>query len=151
METNTVRIPPGLVVAPQLPDLLSPVKIRRGVIGFLRNHPTVAIGGALLICLVLVGIFAPYLWTVDPTTMEIIDQITLPAFAGARPTITTYGGVDYVYLLEKTSNAVRYSVTDGQLTLDTSWTPAAVPYPDQTTGASLIAFGDWIIGATNPA
>ena len=33
----------------QLPDLLPPVKIRRGVLGFLRNHPTVAIGGALLL------------------------------------------------------------------------------------------------------
>ncbi len=45
-------MPPGLVIAPQLPDLLLPVAIRRGVLGFLRNHPTVAIGGALLLCLV---------------------------------------------------------------------------------------------------
>ena len=43
-------LPPGLVLAPQLPDMLRPVKIRRGVIGFLRGHPTVAIGGALLLC-----------------------------------------------------------------------------------------------------
>ena len=81
--------------------------------------------------------------------MKIIDKITLPAFAGARPTITRYHGVDYVYLLEKTSNAVRYSVKNGIFTLDTSWTPAAVPYPDQTTGGSLIVMNDWIVGATN--
>src|SRR5947207_12079210 len=62
-------VPPGLVVAPQLPDLLLPVAIRRGALGFLRNHPTVAIGGALLLCLVLVGIFAPFLGTVDPTAL----------------------------------------------------------------------------------
>jgi hypothetical protein len=108
------------------------------------NGPT-----AILQCPDAQDVPASNLITVDPTTMGIIDQITLPAFAGARPTVTTFDGVDYVYLLEKTSNAVRYSVTDGQLSLDTSWTPAAVPYPDQTTGGSLIVFGDWILGATN--
>jgi peptide/nickel transport system permease protein len=67
--TSAVPVPPGLVVAQQLPDLMQPVKVRRGVLGFLRNNPTVAIGGALLLCLVLIGIFAPYLWTVDPTAL----------------------------------------------------------------------------------
>ena len=57
--TSTVPVPPGLVIAPLLPDLLPPVKVRSGVLGFLRNNPTVAIGGALLLCLILVGIFAP--------------------------------------------------------------------------------------------
>jgi peptide/nickel transport system permease protein len=62
-------VPPGLAIAQQLPDLMLPVKVRRGVLGFLRNNPTVAIGGALLLCLILIGIFAPYLWTVDPTAL----------------------------------------------------------------------------------
>jgi len=42
----TAPVPPGLVIAPPLGDLLLPVKVRRGFVGFLRNHPTVAIGGA---------------------------------------------------------------------------------------------------------
>jgi len=67
--TSTVPVPPGLAIAQQLPDLMLPVKVRRGVLGFLRNNPTVAIGGALLLCLILIGIFAPYLWTVDPTAL----------------------------------------------------------------------------------
>jgi peptide/nickel transport system permease protein len=67
--TRSVPVPPGLAVAQALPDLMLPVKVRRGVVGFLRNNPTVAIGGALLLCLVLIGIFAPYLWTVDPTAL----------------------------------------------------------------------------------
>ena len=57
--TSTHRFRRALSIAPRLPDLLLPVKIRRGVLGFLRNHPTVAIGGVLLLCLVLVAIFAP--------------------------------------------------------------------------------------------
>jgi peptide/nickel transport system permease protein len=67
--TSAVSVPPGLAIAQQLPDLMLPVKVRRGLLGFLRNNPTVAIGGALLLCLILIGIFAPYLWTVDPTAL----------------------------------------------------------------------------------
>jgi peptide/nickel transport system permease protein len=77
--TSTASIPPGLAIAPQLPDLLLPVKIRRGVLGFLRNHPTVAIGGALLLCLVLVAIFAPYLGTVDPTALAPAKRTRAPS------------------------------------------------------------------------
>jgi peptide/nickel transport system permease protein len=56
-----------------------PVKVRRGVIGFLRNNPTVAIGGALLLALVLIGIFAPYLWTVDPTALAPAKRTRPPS------------------------------------------------------------------------
>jgi peptide/nickel transport system permease protein len=77
--TSTVPVPPGLVIAPRLPDLLLPVKIRRGLAGFLRNHPTVSIGGALLLLLVLIGIFAPYLGTVDPTAIAPAKRTRAPS------------------------------------------------------------------------
>jgi peptide/nickel transport system permease protein len=77
--TSPVVIPPGLVIAPQLPDLMLPVKVRHGVLGFLRNNPTVAIGGTLLLILVLVGIFAPYLWTVDPTALAPAKRLRAPS------------------------------------------------------------------------
>jgi len=127
-----------------LPDGTIVVKSLYRVAGCTMNGPQ-----ALLNCPNARNVPASNLMSVDPDTMKIIDNITLPAFAGARPTITRYKGVDYVYLLEKTSNAVRYSVRDGKFTLDTSWTPAAVPYPNQMTGASLIVMNDWIVGATN--
>jgi len=76
---TTSAPPPGFVVAPQLPDLLLPVKVRRGVTGFLRNHPTVAIGGALLLCLVLIGVLAPYLGTVDPTAIAPAKRTRAPS------------------------------------------------------------------------
>ena len=77
--TSSVAIPPGLAIAQALPDLMLPVKVRRGVIGFLRNNPTVAIGGALLLALVLIGIFAPYLWTVDPTALAPAKRTRPPS------------------------------------------------------------------------
>jgi peptide/nickel transport system permease protein len=79
LTTSTAPAPPGFVIAPQLPDLLLPVKVRRGLLGFLRNHPTVAIGGALLLGLVLLGVFAPYLGTVDPTALAPAKRTRAPS------------------------------------------------------------------------
>ena len=77
--TSSAPVPPGLVIAPHLPDLLLPVKVRRGVLGFLRNNPTVTIGGILLLCLALIGIFAPYLGTVDPTALAPAKRTRAPS------------------------------------------------------------------------
>jgi peptide/nickel transport system permease protein len=79
VSTTTAVIPPGLAIAKALPDLMLPVKVRRGVLGFLRNNPTVAIGGTLLLVLVLIGIFAPYLWTVDPTALAPARRLRAPS------------------------------------------------------------------------
>ena len=86
--------------------------------------------------------------SVNPRTMRIIDRVTLDAFAGARPTITRYHGVDYVYLLEKVASPVRYRVKHGKFTLDNSWQPV-IPTSGQTAGGSLIVMNNWIVGATN--
>ena len=127
-----------------LPDGTIVVKSLYRVAGCPNDGPS-----ALLDCPNAQDVPRSILISVDPNTMRIIDKITLPAPAGARPTITCYHGVDYVYLLENTSDAVRYSVRNGVFTLDTGWTPAAVPYSGQTTGGSLIVMNDWVVGATN--
>ena len=61
--------PPGIAVAPELPDLFPAVNLGRGAVGFLRRHPAVAVGGALLLFMLLIAVFAPYLGTVDPTAL----------------------------------------------------------------------------------
>jgi hypothetical protein len=127
-----------------LPDGTIVVKSLYRQAGCKENGPS-----AVLKCPETQNVPASNLISVNPKTMKIIDKITLPAFAGARPTITRFDGTDYVYLLEKTSNVVRYAVHHGHFTLDTGWTPAAVPFPGQTTGGSVIVFNDWIVGATN--
>jgi hypothetical protein len=127
-----------------LPDGTIVVKSLYRVAGCTLNGPQ-----ALLECPDSRNVPQSVLITVNPHTMQIIDNITLPTFAGARPTITRYNGVDYVYLLENTSTPVRYSVTNGILTFDDSWQPPTVTNCGQQTGASLIAMNDWIVGATN--
>ncbi len=74
-----IPMPAEAVAAPTLPDLWPPVKVRRGFVGFLRRHPTVAIGGALLIAMLLIAVFAPYLWTVDPTTLNMGRRTRAPS------------------------------------------------------------------------
>src|SRR5262249_54238127 len=66
----TITSAPELIrAAPELPDLLPPVKLRRGILGFVRRHPAIAVGGALVLAMVLIAVFAPYLGTVDPTAL----------------------------------------------------------------------------------
>jgi len=74
---TTLPLPEATV--PVLGDLWPPVKVRRGFIGFLRRHPTVAIGGALLIIMVLIALLAPYLGTVDPTTLNTSRRTRAPS------------------------------------------------------------------------
>jgi hypothetical protein len=127
-----------------LPDGTIVVKSLYRTAGCTLNGPS-----ALLDCPDAQNVPASVLVSVDHESMQIIDNVTLPAPASARPTITTHRGVDYVYLVENVSNAVRYSVQDGKFTLDSDWTPAPVPFDGQTVGGSLIVMNDWVVGATN--
>jgi peptide/nickel transport system permease protein len=65
--------------APPLGDLWPPVKLQGGVIGFLRGHPTIVIGAALLILMMLMAVLAPYLWTVDPTALNTARRTRAPS------------------------------------------------------------------------
>jgi peptide/nickel transport system permease protein len=74
-----VVVPDGLAVAPPLPDILPPVKLRRGVIGLARRHPTVALGGGLVLLLILMALLAPFLGTVDPTALAPARRTRAPS------------------------------------------------------------------------
>jgi peptide/nickel transport system permease protein len=73
--------------AAPLPDVLPPVKARRGFTGFLRRNPTIAAGAALLLLMVLVAVLAPLLWTVDPTALA-------PARRTREPSAQYWFGTD---------------------------------------------------------
>ena len=71
--------PPGIAVAPELPELLPAVNLGRGAVGFLRRHPAVAVGGTLLLFMLLIAVFAPYLGTVDPTALAPARRLRPPS------------------------------------------------------------------------
>jgi peptide/nickel transport system permease protein len=72
-------VPPGVAVAPALADLFPPVKLRRGITGFLWRHPTIAVGGALVLLMIAMAVFAPYLATVDPTALATSQRTRAPS------------------------------------------------------------------------
>jgi peptide/nickel transport system permease protein len=73
--------------APDLPDLMKPVKARRGLIGFARRHPAIAVGGALVLAMLVIAVFAPWLGTVDPTALA-------PARRTREPSALYWFGTD---------------------------------------------------------
>ena len=72
-------VPPGVAVAAPMPDVLPPIKVRRGLRGFVYRHPTIAFGGALLIVMLLIAVLAPFLGTVDPTALAPAKRTRSPS------------------------------------------------------------------------
>ncbi|WP_244548519.1 ABC transporter permease [Bosea vaviloviae] len=46
---------------------------------YLRKHPAVTVGGILLLLMILIAIFAPLLWTVDPTAISTSRRTRVPS------------------------------------------------------------------------
>ncbi len=80
-------LPPGVNAAAPMPDVLPAVKPRKGVIGFIRRNPTMAIGAFILGLMVFIAIFAPFLGTKDPTALA-------PALRTREPSAQFWFGTD---------------------------------------------------------
>src|SRR5215831_4884623 len=59
--------------------LAGPAVRRGGAWAYVRRHPTIVIGGALLGLMALMTIFAPYLGTVDPQALAPIQRLRWPS------------------------------------------------------------------------
>ena len=79
--TDATIVAPNVTraAAPELPDILPPVRVRRGLVGFARRHPTMTIGLVLLALMSLIAILAPLLGTVDPTALAPAKRTREPS------------------------------------------------------------------------
>ncbi|MBU8546718.1 ABC transporter permease [Roseomonas sp. CGMCC 1.13459] len=68
-------------------DIMPPVRARGGALGFLRRNPTIAIGGLLVLLMIFVAVFAPFLFTRDPTSLA-------PALRTREPSAQFWFGSD---------------------------------------------------------
>ena len=93
-----------------MPDVLPPVKVRRGLAGFVYRYPTIAFGGALLILMLLIAVLAPYLGTVDPTALA-------PAKRTRDPSAEYWFGTDMLGrdIYSRVLYGTRVSLTVGLL------------------------------------
>jgi peptide/nickel transport system permease protein len=62
-----------------LPDVLPPVRARKGLIGWCRRYPSMAMGAGLLLTMLCVAVFAPLLFTVDPTALAPAKRTRPPS------------------------------------------------------------------------
>lgn len=68
-----------VAAAPELPDIMPPVKVRRGVLGFAWRNPALAFGLVLLALMALIAVFAPLLGTLDPTALAPAKRTREPS------------------------------------------------------------------------
>ncbi|MBV8588623.1 MAG: ABC transporter permease, partial [Acetobacteraceae bacterium] len=71
----------SIIAAPALPEIIAVPKRRGPILTFVRRHPMIALGGALLAIMVMIGLFAPYLGTVDPARLAPSRRIRGPSGA----------------------------------------------------------------------
>ena len=70
--------PTGRAALP-LPDIVPPVKLRRGLAGFAYRHPAMAVGGGMLLLLIAIAVLAPFLGTGDPSTIAPARRNRVPS------------------------------------------------------------------------
>jgi peptide/nickel transport system permease protein len=70
-----------------LPDVFEPRAPREGLWGFVRRHPAIALGGALMLVMAFIAVFAPVLGTVDPSALA-------PAQRTREPSLLHWFGTD---------------------------------------------------------
>ncbi|MCC6716297.1 MAG: ABC transporter permease [Acetobacteraceae bacterium] len=78
MSTTTLPTD-GFTPAPELADVLPPRKERSRLGMFIHRHPTIAVGGFMVIMFILMAIFAPLLGTVDPTALAPAKRTRAPS------------------------------------------------------------------------
>jgi len=61
------------------PMKLPSERSKRGPLAVLRRHPTAILGGAILLAMVCVAVFAPFLGTVDPQKVSPIFRLRPPS------------------------------------------------------------------------
>ncbi len=77
--SHPFELPPGLCVAEEMPDILKARKPLRGFFGFCQRNPAIAIGGGVLLIMLILAIAAPYLGTYDPTAIAPSKRTRLPS------------------------------------------------------------------------
>ena len=77
--SEPVSRPPGLVVAPELPDIIPQKTPRTGILGFVIRNPAMAAGIFILGFMVFIAVFAPLLFTVDPTALAPSRRNRVPS------------------------------------------------------------------------
>jgi len=86
--------------------------------------------------------------TINPRTMKVIDQTTLPSYIIGRVTVGKYKGQEYAYFFS-VNTFIRYKINQGHLAFDSSWSPGTLLVSGQTVGWAAVLLNDWVVGQCN--
>ena len=78
MSTSTLE-PGAYTAAPELANVLPEPKQRGKIMAFVYGHPTIVIGGSVVALMVLIAVFAPFLFTKDPTSLAPARRTRAPS------------------------------------------------------------------------
>ena len=87
---------------------------------------------------------------IDPSSLKVIGQITLPEMMGGRVTTATFRGRNYIYL-PGTKSLFRYTFEHGKFAQDKSWGPVNYLKAGQSAGSAMAAMGEYVVAMTNGA
>ena len=87
---------------------------------------------------------------IDPSSLKVIGQITLPEMMGGRVTTSTFHGRNYIYL-PGTKSLFRYTFENGRFAQDKSWGPVPYLKEGQSAGSAMAAMGEYVAAMTNGA
>jgi peptide/nickel transport system permease protein len=65
--------------AQPLPDVLPPIKRRGRIATFIYRHPTIFLGGFLIVVMIGIAVLAPWLGTTDPTALAPAKRLRPPS------------------------------------------------------------------------
>jgi hypothetical protein len=91
---------------------------------------------------------ASVLVAIDPTTLKVLAQTTLPEMMGGRVTTTVRDGKALIYLPGAT-RLYRYTYTGGAFQQDAGWGPVSYLKDGQTAASAMAVIGDYVVGMTN--
>jgi len=85
---------------------------------------------------------------IDPRTLQVISQVTLPEMMGGRITTATFDNSNMIYLPGATK-LYRYTYANGSFSPDSSWGPVPYLKNGQTAASAMAVINDYVVAMTN--
>ncbi|MBP0451616.1 hypothetical protein J5Y04_18990 [Kitasatospora sp. RG8] len=85
---------------------------------------------------------------IDPRSLQVLSQVTLPEMMGGRITTTVFNGTGQIYLPGATK-LYRYSYPNGAFAPDPTWGPVPYLQSGQTAASAMAVINDYVVAMTN--
>ncbi|MFF0410388.1 hypothetical protein ACFYUY_08100 [Kitasatospora sp. NPDC004745] len=85
---------------------------------------------------------------IDPKSLQVVSQVTLPEMMGGRITTATLNGTQEIYLPGATK-LYRYTYQNAAFAPDPSWGPVSYLKDGQTAASAMAVINDYVVAMTN--